>query len=235
VDHLDHDISVLVVDDHRVFADVLALRLQREEGIAEVRLAYDLDEARAVLSRTHPDIVILDYDVAGRPGTELIADLQQGPSPPQVVMLSATEEVGAAIESLDSAASAWVAKDADLDVLLTALREVLHGRMYLDPDSVRPVVQRLLDDTRRRSTTFVDELSPRQLDVLRCLVAGLSRAETGRRLYITANTVRTHVQHLFRVSGLHSTLALAARARELGVAPIDPEPGLEPSPNGSPT
>jgi two-component system nitrate/nitrite response regulator NarL len=233
VDGLDPAISVLVVDDHRVFADVLALRLEREQSIAEVRLAYDLDEARSVLSRVKPDIVILDYNVAGRPATELIADLQKDPSPPRVVMLSATEDVGAAIASLDSAASAWVAKGADLDVLLTALREVLHGRMYLDPNSVRPVVERLLDDTRRRPTSFVDELSPRQLDVLRCLVAGLSRAETGRRLYITANTVRTHVQHLFRVSGLHSTLALAARARELGVSAIEPDPSS--GSNGSPT
>jgi two-component system nitrate/nitrite response regulator NarL len=221
----DHDITLLVVDDHRVFADVLALRLGREEGIAEVRVAYDLDEARAVLSRVHPDVIILDYDVDGHPGIELMDDLPQDPSPPKVVMVSATEEVGAAIASLSSAASAWVAKDGDVEVLLTALREVLRGHMYLDPDSVRPVVERLIQDTRRKPPSFVDDLSPRQLEVLRCLVAGLTREETGRRLFITANTVRTHVQHLFRVSGLHSTLTLAARARELGVTGIDDEAG----------
>lgn len=105
---------------------------------------------------------------------------------------------------------------------MLATNEVLNGRMYLFPTTVRPVVERLLSRARsQRRPSFVDELSERQLQVLRCLVGGMSRSETGDRLFITANTVRTHVQHLLKLADVHSTLALVARARALGVRGID--------------
>ncbi|MGZ4536411.1 MAG: response regulator transcription factor, partial [Nocardioidaceae bacterium] len=65
--------------------------------------------------------------------------------------------------------------------------------------------------------SFVDDLSPRELEVLQLLVAGLSRAEVAERLVVSPNTVRTHVQNLLKAADVHSTLALVAVAREAGV------------------
>ncbi|MDX6301611.1 MAG: hypothetical protein QOF53_2825 [Nocardioidaceae bacterium] len=215
-------ISVLVVDDHRLFADVLVARLQREPVVAEVTSAYSLDEAGVVAHRTPPDVVLLDYHLAGEMGTGLIPILQQLEDPPAVVMLSASEEPGDVIDSLGCGARGWVVKGAGVEVLMAAVDEVLRGRTYLSPTTVRPVIERLLQESRGRpETTFVDTLSERQLEVLRCLVAGLNRAEVAQRLFISANTARTHVQNLLQAAGEHSTLALVARAREIGVASID--------------
>lgn len=225
---LTRSISLLVVDDHRIFAEVLAMRLERELGVTGVGLAYGLDEARVLARQEAPDVVFLDYHVDGRIGTELIADLQALPNKPQVVMLSASEVTQEIIDSLQCGASAWVVKGAQVEMLMHATEEVLAGRIYLHPTTVRPVVERLLGEARgQREKTFVDDLSPRQLEVLRCLVAGLDRAEIAQRLYISPNTVRTHAQHLLRVADAHSTLALVARAREAGVRGIDEpaEPG----------
>ena len=215
-------ISVLVVDDHRLFADVLVARLQREPGVAVVTSASSVDEAGVVAHRTPPDVVLLDYHLAGEIGTGLIPTLQQLEDPPAVVMLSASEDPGDVIDSLGCGAGGWVVKGAGVEVLMAAVDEVLRGRTYLSPTTVRPVIDRLLQESRGRSeTTFVDALSERQLEVLRCLVAGLTRAEVAQRLFISANTARTHVQNLMQAAGEHSTLALVARAREIGVAPID--------------
>jgi two-component system nitrate/nitrite response regulator NarL len=225
------DISVLVVDDHRIFADVLASRLVQEPGVREVTPAYALDEARVLARRMQPDLVLLDYHVKDEVGTTLIPELRALDSAPAVVMLSATDEPQAVVDSLESGASGWVMKGARVEVLMQATDDVLNGRMYLYPTTVRPVVERLLRQSRpTRQPSFLDQLSARQVEVLRCLVAGMTRAETAQRLYITANTVRTHAQALLRAADEHSTLALVARARQLGVVGID-DPDPEPRPS----
>ncbi|MEP7088456.1 MAG: response regulator transcription factor, partial [Nocardioidaceae bacterium] len=189
-----------------------------------VSVAHGLDEARVVARRCAPDVVVLDYDVGGEPGTRLIADLHGLSVRPQVVMLSASSDTDAIIDALECGASALVVKGTRVEVLMAAIDEVLAGRTYLYPTTVRSVIARLLH-AREPEPTFVDDLSERQLEVLRCLVSGLDRAEVAQRLFISANTVRTHVQNLLATSGLHSTLALVARARELGVRGVDDPTG----------
>jgi two-component system nitrate/nitrite response regulator NarL len=224
-------LTLLIVDDHRIFAEVLAARLEREPRFADVLVANGLDEASAVARRARPDVVILDYHIDGETGTRLIGELHGLPDPPPVVMLSASDVTSEIIDSLQAGAAAWVLKGTQLEVLLQAIDEVLQGRTYLYPTTVRPVVEQLLHDrTSRQQPTFVDELSERQLQVLRCLVAGLTRAETAQRLYISPNTVRTHVQNLLQATGEHSTVALVARARAAGVTGIDDSAA---SPGGS--
>jgi DNA-binding NarL/FixJ family response regulator len=216
------DASVLVVDDHRIFADVLTSRLVQEPGIAEVTPAYSLDEARVLALHLQPDVVLLDYHVRDEIGTSLIADLRALDPSPHVLMLSATEEARAVVDALESGASGWVVKGARVEVLTNAIAEVQQGRMYLSSVTVRPVVERLLALSRPvRQPSFLDDLTERQVEVLRCLVSGMTRAETAQRLYITTNTVRTHAQVLLRAADEHSTLALVAKARGLGVVGID--------------
>lgn len=222
------EISLLIVDDHRIFAEALSLRMRREAGVGTVTLAYCLDDARALAARVRPDVVVLDYDLDGELGTDLIPCLRDLPHPPQIVMLSATDAADHVVDAIALGASAWVLKEGSADDLLLAASEVLNGHMYLSPTTVRPVIERLLTRVREHDQpTFLDELSKRQREVLQCLAAGMTRAETAQHMFITTNTVRTHVQHLLRAAGVHSTLALVARARELGVS------GLEVSNPGS--
>ncbi len=215
--------SLLIVDDHRIFAEVLCSRLSHEPLVHDVRLASGLDEARVLAGQHPPEVVVLDYDIDGTPSTGLVADLRALPRPPEVVMLSASDDPEAIIASLRAGASAWVVKGAPVELLMAAVDEVLQGRTYLHPTTVRPVLDQLLHQgDAQAEPTFLDDLSARQLEVLRCLAGGLTRAETAQRLFISPNTVRTHVQHLLAASGEHSTLALVARARELGVQGVDP-------------
>lgn len=215
-------ISLLIVDDHRLFAELLARRLDGEERFGDVAIAHGLAEAKAVAPRCAPDVVLLDHDLDGDPGTRLLEDLRALPRPPAVLMLSATEDPPAIVGALAAGASGWVLKNSPVDTVLTATEHVLEGHMYLDPCTVRPVVESLLAARPRlREPDFVDRLSVRQTEVLRCLVSGMTRAEVAARLFITPNTVRTHVQALMQPAGEHSTLALVARARELGVTGID--------------
>jgi two-component system nitrate/nitrite response regulator NarL len=220
--------TVLIVDDHRIVAEALTSHLRQQERLDRVEFALSLPEARVALRSFSPHVVLLDEVVGGEPGTDLIVDLALAPAPPRVVMVSAGNDSDAIIDALDAGVDAWVGKDARVEVLMAAIEEVLAGHMYLAPPSRRPVLRRLLEQrTGRRVRTFVDDLSPRELEVLRCLVAGLTRAETAGRLYLSPNTVRTHVQNLLKRADVHSTVALVAAARQAGVQPADePEPTL---------
>jgi DNA-binding NarL/FixJ family response regulator len=138
-------------------------------------------------------------------------------------MVSGVTDVGSVVLALEAGASAWVPKDSSVEDLLTAADQVLCGHAYLSPRLLGSVVRRLLDNARTasRESTFLQELSTREMEVLRCLVSGMTRAEVAQRLFISTNTARTHIQNVLRRADVHSTLALVAKARDLGVAGID--------------
>ncbi len=227
-------ITALLVDDHRVFAEVLAMRLRGEPGIGMVEIAFSLGSARALANKVRPDVVLLDYDLAGESGLDLINALDGDGGRPPVVMVSAGHDPRLLVEALERGAEAWVPKDAGFDVLLHAIDEVLRGHLYLPPNALRSVVDRLVEQAHgpvAPAHSFVDELSGRELEVLRCLVSGMTRVEVAQRLFISTNTVRTHVQNVLKAAELHSTLALVAAARERGVTGVDeddPDQVMEP-------
>jgi DNA-binding NarL/FixJ family response regulator len=214
--------SILLVDDHRVFADVLAMRLRAEPAVTAVEVAYSLSEARSAVTRFQMDVVLLDYQLAEDCGLDLLDDIDRLSDRPDVLMLSGLTDADRIVDALAAGVQGWVTKDATFEHLVVATGEVLQGHMYLSPPTVKPVVQQLLNEARgpRGEPSFLDDLSRRELEVLRCLVSGMSRSEVAAYLYLSVNTVRTHVQHLLHHAGVHSTLALVALARDLGVPGI---------------
>jgi len=220
---LESRLSILLVEDHRVFADVLALRLRAEPSITGVEVAYSLADARAVLNRFQPDAIYLDLQLAEESGLDLLDDINRLPVRPDVLVLSGFGDTQRIVDALKAGVQGWVSKESSVEILMLATSELQRGHMYLSPSTIRPVVQHLLSEARgdRREPGFVDDLSPRELEVLRLLVSGMSRREIAARLYLSVNTVRTHVQHLLRRADQHSTVSLVALARELGVAGID--------------
>jgi two-component system nitrate/nitrite response regulator NarL len=214
---------VLLVDDHQVFAEALAEVLAAEPGISRVSLASTLDGARRLLRADAPDLVLLDLALADESGYTLLADLAGRPDPPATVVLSGSTEPRLIVQALEAGARGWLTKTTRLSALVAALWQVLDGHVYLAPATLEPVLAHLLADLHRQRAAagFVDQLTPRELDVLRCLVSGMTRAEVAQHLFVSTNTVRTHVQSLLRRSEQHSALALVAFARSHGVRGID--------------
>lgn len=223
---LNRPIRVLLVDDHRVFAEALAMRLRAEPMMDAVELAFSLGSARAAVHTFRPDLVLLDFYLVDEPGLDLMTELGRLRQPPMVLMLSGLEDTVSIVQSLEAGAQGWVSKTTRFQTLVFATREVLRGHMYLSPPTVKPVILHLLDTARvkTRAPSFLDDLSPRELEVLRCLVAGMSRSEVAAHLFVSVNTVRTHVQNLLKAADRHSTLALVSLARDLGVQPIGSGP-----------
>jgi DNA-binding NarL/FixJ family response regulator len=221
----DGTVNILVIAGNRIFADVLAARLREEPQVGVVSVAGSVEEARAVALAIRPAVLLIEGDGSDDSPLELIAELPEPAVRPAVLMLSGSPEPGTIVAAFESGVRGWVTTDASFASLWQAIREVRDGDMVLSPTMVEPVIGRLAEALRNEKPVssrrdFVAELSPREYEVLRCLVQGLNRKEIAARLYLSVNTVRTHVQNLMRHADVHTTMALVAAARELGVPGI---------------
>ena len=245
-------IRVLVVDDHRIFAESLAAALAAEPDV-DVTAAGSGPAALRCLERAAAegrrfDVLLVDADLGGgavglptaaRPavavpdsgadglvdGISLVAGVRSGQPSVRTVVLAEKDDPRRAALALQAGASGWVAKDCSLSRLLTVIRGVLRDETHLPPALLTGVLRELTAARKHRteSERLVESLTPREREVLRCMVAGLGRKAVAERLFLSPHTVRTHMQNVLGKLGVHSTLAAVALARRAGVGPVDLE------------
>ncbi|MGW0533534.1 LuxR C-terminal-related transcriptional regulator [Streptomyces sp. NPDC003032] len=255
-------IRVLVVDDHRIFAESLAAALAAEPDV-EVSAAGSGPAALRCLERSvaegrRYDVLLVDADLGatasalqgtrpqalgfaragGTPtavpvqdgnadglvdGISLVAGVRTGQPAVRTVVLAEKDDPRRAALALQAGASGWVAKDCSLSRLLTVIRGVLRDETHLPPALLTGVLRELTAARKHRteSERLVESLTPREREVLRCMVAGLGRKAVAERLFLSPHTVRTHMQNVLGKLGVHSTLAAVALARRAGVGPVD--------------
>ncbi|HEY9374715.1 response regulator transcription factor [Streptomyces sp.] len=237
-------IRVLVVDDHRIFAESLAAALAAEPDV-DVAAAGSGPAALRCLDRAAGegrrfDVLLVDADlgVAGAPavaravpddaetvvdGISLVAGVRSAQPAVRTVVLAERDDPRRAALALQAGASGWVAKDCSLQRLLAVIRGVLRDETHLAPALLTGVLRELTAARKHRteSEQLVESLTPREREVLRCMVAGLGRKAVAERLFLSPHTVRTHMQNVLGKLGVHSTLAAVALARRAGVGPAE--------------
>ncbi|MEV5238811.1 response regulator transcription factor [Streptomyces cinnamoneus] len=247
-------IRVLVVDDHRIFAESLAAALAAEQDV-DVSAAGSGPAALRALERAAGegrrfDVLLIDADlgavgpdapqVPGQlrgpgqdggsgpgegtvDGISLVARVRSGHPGVRTVVLAERDDPRRAAAALQAGAGGWVAKDCSLSRLLAVIRGVLRDETHLPPALLTGVLRELTAARKHRteSERLVESLTPREREVLRCMVAGLGRKAVAERLYLSPHTVRTHMQNVLGKLGVHSTLAAVALARRAGVGPVD--------------
>lgn len=211
-------IRVLIVDDHPLFAEALATRLSSEPCIEVLPTAATVEHAEALLAREQPDVAIVDLMLGERSGLEVLRVIRDQEADTRIVMLSASSNVGSVTEAVRSGARAWVPKSVDARRLVTVITTVAMGGAWLPSRLLAGV----LDNLTREPDPDPDglgALTPREREVLQCMVDGLSRAEVAERLFLSANTVRTHAQNLLAKLDCHSALEAVALARRNSMRP----------------
>ncbi|MFI8595370.1 response regulator [Microbacterium sp. NPDC078428] len=196
-------IKVLVVDDHRVFTELLSLALDATADIACVATATTAAEGLAKLAAYEIDVVVLDVRLPDGDGLQLVHPVLALRPSCRVVLLTAHPRADHAATALAAGAVAFLAKDERLDDLLAAVRSA---------STTRPVLSRTLP----ASPHEVVDLTPREWDVLGALARGRAAAEIADELDLSQHTVRDHIKGLLRKLGARSQLEAVARARELG-------------------
>ena len=193
--------------------NVVAAQLEAEEDIEVVAAVDPGTHGEFLRAGRHADVVLLDADLADDAAISLCQELTQLGS--RVVMLSDTSSAERIVAYLRAGASGWVRKDESFEHLLTVVRGTMRGEAWLPPAETGAVLQLLMRTQRQQQEddTLLAALTPREREVLACLADGDGRRDVAERLYLSANTVRTHLQNLMAKLGVHSTLEAVALTR----------------------
>jgi DNA-binding NarL/FixJ family response regulator len=213
-------VRVLLVDDHEVFVDALALCLGDYPDIVVQGSATGVAQALRRLQEVECDVVVLDLALAGEDGLTVAREALAADPSLGIVIATGAEAGDQIVEAVQLGVRGWVAKTETADALVDAIRGVARGETRIPADLLAGVLVSL---SRGQHTTVehiqgIRELTGRELEVLGCLVEGMSRTEIGTLLHVSPNTVRTHVQSILHKLKVHSALAAVAIARRAGVS-----------------
>lgn len=213
--------KLLLVDDHALLRDGLALVMAQEFIGLQMLHASTLAQAMAALQRD-PDVrlVLLDLALPDGDGIQAMPQLREAAPTATLVVLSADERPDTVMAAIGAGAAGYIPKTADAEAMLAALRVVLVGGVYL-PTSVleRRAADRPGSRTWSPSPQRPEDLgfSPRQADVLRLLIAGKPNKLISRELDMSESTVKTHLAVIFRKLDANSRTQAVLAAARLGL------------------
>jgi two-component system response regulator NreC len=198
-------VRIVLADDHLVVRAGLRLLLDSEPGLEVVAEAGDIEAARRYVRGHHPDVLVLDLNMPGGSSLEAIPALRAESPDTQIVVLTMQQEPAFAREALGGGALGYVLKEAADEELVEAVRRAAAGESYLNPRLGARIASEPLPGPP-------DDLSEREVDVLRLIALGHTNAEIAQQLYLSVRTVETHRSHI------QQKLRLSTRAELVGYA-----------------
>jgi NarL family two-component system response regulator LiaR len=211
-------IRILIVDDHAVVRKGLLALIDTEEGMEAVGEAVDGAEAVELAATLRPDVILLDLVMPRMDGIEAIRGIRQNDSQARILVLTSFSEDEKVLTAIEVGAMGCLLKDATPDELLRAIRDVYHGRCALDPAIAKKLIQRM---QKTEPQTPIEELTSREIEVLRCVARGLSNREIGDKLFISEPTVRTHVSNILMKLELPNRTQAALYAVREGLVSLE--------------
>lgn len=202
-------ISVVLVDDHRVVTRGLRFFLESFPDVRVIATAESGEQLLAGLPQWNPRVVVVDLMMPGGiDGAETTRRVLEKYPDVGVIVLTASTDTARMNAVLRAGADGYVRKDADPEMLLQAIRAVAQGRKFIDPSAAG---EALADSTAGGS------LSPREIEVVREAAAGRSNREIAERLFISEETVKTHIARVLEKLALRNRTQLAAYALKKGL------------------
>lgn len=228
-------IRVLLVDDQALVLSGLRALLDLDDDLEVVATCADGSEVVPAVRVHAPDVVVMDVRMKQVSGPEATRSLATEPDPPPVLVLTTFDDDEVVAAALSAGAAGFVLKEAPGEDILRAVREVAAGRSWLDPAVTGRVLRHLRTDALPRSAASgrIDELTPRELEVLRLLAAGTTNPEIATQLHISETTVKSHLGSIFTKLDLRDRAAAIVFAYEHGVVtPGEPTLGSPPGVSG---
>jgi len=211
-------IRVCLVDDHELVRTGIASLLKLLDDVEVVGEAADGQEALNAIADLSPDVVLLDVRLPKIDGLGVLRALERDGSEANVLLLTTFDDDRVFREALRRGASGFLLKDASLDQLAEAIRAAAKGRTYVQPGADGRLMQALeRTGGRDYETRPVNDLTDREIEILRFVARGFSNAEIARILDIAAGTVKNHVSSILSKLGVRdrTRAALAALERDL--------------------
>ena len=199
--------TVVLADDHAIVTDGLSkiLREADLDVVGAVRDGLDLIDA---VARLQPDLIITDLSMPGLTGLEVLAHLKAKGVASKVIVLTMHHDPDLATDAIRGGASGFLLKESAGDELLSAVRHVLDGKVYITPTVTRDVMERMTGPPKLKEP----QLTPRQRDILRLIVNGQRMKEIAANLGLSTRTVEGHKYEMMQTLGVTSTAELVRYA-----------------------
>jgi len=204
--------TVLIVDDHPIVRQGLAMLINQEQDLVVCGQAEDAHEAMRAVRESEPDMVIVDISLKETSGVELIKDLQvQHPDLP-ILTLSMHDEAVYGERALRAGARGYIMKQEATEKVVTAIRRVLEGEIYVSDGMAAKMVSKLIGGAGKKTGSPVERLSDRELEVFRMLGEGYNTREMAEKLHLSVKTIETYRAHIKDKLGLQDASELLRSA-----------------------
>jgi two-component system nitrate/nitrite response regulator NarL len=222
VPSVSYSIRVLIIDDHAVVRAGLRLLLENQPGLLVVGEAKNGTEALAIAAQEHPDIMLLDLNLPGESGLDLIPELLHAAERGRVLVLTGMRDPEVHQQAVRRGAMGVVLKDHSAEVVIKAIAKVHVGEVWIDRAMMASV---LTDLSQGRAAPALDPavtkialLTAREREVIHLIGVGLKNKQIAERLYISETTVRHHLTSIFSKLGVADRLELVIYAYRYGLA-----------------
>lgn len=205
--------QILVADDHALYRQgVIQLIQELDTHIDVIEAADHVVAFKEIENNANLDLVLYDLNMPGKNGIDaVIAIADKYPSLP-VIIISSSEDPDDLRRAIDAGAMGYIAKTEDSIVILNAIKLVLSGGVYVSPSVIKKK-----SASELASDNVINQLTPRQKEVLCCIVDGQSNKEIARSLQITDATIKVHLKTIFKILSVNNRTQAAMLAKNLGI------------------
>lgn len=188
--------QVMIVDDHPALCEGLGHRISSQPDMCVCGQAADLGDALAIIDDADPTVVIVDIALRSSDGLELVKEIKHRYPRVRTLVHSMYEQSLYAERCLRAGAMGYVNKEANPQQMIDAIREIVLGRVYLDPAIDSQLLQQHVDRHAGSAADSVAALTDRQLEIFRLIGDGFGTSQIAERLHISVHTVETHRENI---------------------------------------
>ena len=197
-------INVMLVDDHAVVLEGLIRILEKQGGIKIVSVARSAEEAMEKIGRFPPDVIIVDIQLPGMNGIELIRRLKSDYPQIEAITLTVFDDEQFAKQAIKAGAIGYVIKDAAKAELVEAVRAAARGESLISTSVARKLIEEISEPAgkKRKKEEGFEALSQREVDVIKLMARGYNNRQIADILFISEHTVKVHIRNIFRKIGV---------------------------------
>lgn len=218
-------INVMLVDDHEVVLEGLIRILEKQGGIKIVAVARSAEEALEKIEKFPPHVIIVDIQLPGMNGIELIKRIKADYPKIEAITLTVFDDEQFAKQAIKAGAIGYVIKDAAKDELVKAVRAAAKGESLIATSVARKLIEEITEPTgrKKKKEEGFEDLSQREVDVIKLMARGYNNRQIADILFISEHTVKVHIRNIFRKIGVVDRTNAVLWALERGLVLKDKE------------
>ena len=205
-------IRLVVIDDHALFRRGLVSLLEEMPDLQVVGEAANGQESLALVEKTQPDLILMDINMPVMNGIEALTAIRKANPAQKVLMLTISQNDDDLIGAIVAGANGYMLKNTEPEMLRHTIAQVMAGNSVLSPEVTAKVLQAVRRSQTDRSRGL---LSDREVEVLKCLARGQTTTQIAGVLFISENTVKTHIRHILEKMEVNNRAEAVARAAQM--------------------